>query len=77
MSKSISREQGDNNLTEKRKDYSFCLDEETQRWIERDGDCFLHQALSTLVMNMLSKTEGAYIPIYKENVTSICMAMCS
>lgn len=61
MSKSISCEQGDNNLTEERKDYSFCLDEETQRWIERDGHCFLHQALSTPVMNMLSKTEGAYI----------------
>lgn len=61
MEKTVSREQGDNNATENRKAYNQNLDSETQRWINEDAQYFLHQALSTPVMNVLSKTEGAYI----------------
>lgn len=61
MEKTVSREQGDNNATENRKTYNQNLDSETQRWINEDAQYFLHQALSTPVMNVLSKTEGAYI----------------
>lgn len=61
MKKSVSKEQGDNNSTQNRKIYYQNLDEETKYWIDEDSKYFLHQALSTPVMNVLSKTEGAYI----------------
>ncbi len=61
IDKSVSREQGDNNSTENRKSFHQKLDKETKYWIEEDSKYFLHQALSTPVMNVLSKTEGAYI----------------
>ncbi len=61
MGKPVSREQGDNNSTENRKLYHDNLDSETKHWIEEDANCFLHQALSTPVMNVLSKTDGAHI----------------
>ena len=61
MEKTVSREQGDNNTTQNRKAYQQNLDGETRYWIEEDSKYFLHQALSTPVMNVLSKTEGAYI----------------
>lgn len=61
MHKQVSKEQGDNNSTENRKQYHDSLDSTTQHWIEEDSKYFLHQALSTPVMNVLSKTEGAYI----------------
>ncbi len=61
MEKTVSREQGDNNATDNRKTYNQNLDSKTQRWINEDAQYFLHQALSTPVMNVLSKTEGAYI----------------
>lgn len=57
----MSKEQGDNNSTQNRKIYYQNLDEETKFWIDEDSKYFLHQALSTPVMNVLSKTEGAYI----------------
>jgi len=57
----VSKEQGDNNSTQNRKIYYQNLDEETKFWIDEDSKYFLHQALSTPVMNVLSKTEGAYI----------------
>lgn len=57
----ISKEQGDNNSTKNRKNYISSLDENTMHWIAEDSKYFLHQALSTPVMNVLSKTEGAYI----------------
>ena len=57
----ISKEQGDNNSTENRKNYNSQLDTETKKWLEKDSEYFLHQALSTPVMNVLSETEGAYI----------------
>lgn len=59
--KKVSTEQGDNNSSELRKQYSQSLDENTRYWINEDARYFLHQALSTPVMNVLSKTEGAYI----------------
>lgn len=61
MNKAISKEQGDINTSEFRKAYHAELDEQTRIWIEKDSQYFLHQALSTPVMNVLSKTEGPYI----------------
>ncbi|GGC23776.1 aspartate aminotransferase family protein [Parapedobacter defluvii] len=57
----ISREQGDINASELRNRYLSGLDAQTRDWIEADAAVFLHQALSTPVMNVLSKTEGACI----------------
>lgn len=57
----ISTEQGDINKSELRNKYFDGLNEETQQWITEDAKYFLHQALSTPVMNVLSKTSGAYI----------------
>ncbi len=59
--KKISREQGDNNAGDHRKEYIGSLDEQTRYWINEDAKYFLHQALSTPVMNVLSSTEGAWI----------------
>ena len=57
-----SREQGDINQTENRKKYwEKNFDAETKKWFEEDKKYFLHQALSTPVLNMLGKTEGIYI----------------
>ena len=61
MKTTVSKEQGDNNATENRKGYIENLDANTRHWIDEDSKYFLHQALSTPVMNVLSKTEGAYI----------------
>ncbi len=61
MGKPVSREQGDNNSTENRKTYYQNLDQKTRLLIDEDSKYFLHQALSTPVMNVLSKTKGAYI----------------
>ncbi len=57
----VSKEQGDNNTSTQRAEYYNKLDVDTQFWIEEDAKYFFHQALSTPVMNVLSKTEGAYI----------------
>ncbi|MBN8790262.1 MAG: aspartate aminotransferase family protein [Terrimonas sp.] len=56
-----STEQGDNNISALRKAYTQSLDDSTRHWINEDAKYFLHQALSTPVMNVLSKTSGAYI----------------
>src|SRR5665213_170643 len=61
MQESISREQGDINQSPLRQAYHDRLDAATKQLIEDDASVFLHQALSTPVMNVLSKTEGAYI----------------
>ena len=61
MDQPISLEQGDINASELRKEYSEQLDETTKHWIAEDAKYFLHQALSTPVMNVLGKTEGPYI----------------
>lgn len=57
----VSTEQGDNNASAYRQAYTDSLDDNTRYWINEDANYFLHQALSTPVMNVLSKTEGAYI----------------
>ncbi|MCB0585922.1 MAG: aspartate aminotransferase family protein [Phaeodactylibacter sp.] len=54
-------QQGDANHTATRRSYLNEQDPETRQWIEEDARYFLHQALSTPVMNVLSKAEGAYI----------------
>jgi len=61
MHGSISLEQGDVNQSELRKNYAKQLDAETTAWIDKDAQYFLHQALSTPVMNVLTKTEGPFI----------------
>jgi 4-aminobutyrate aminotransferase len=61
MERPISTEQGDINTSSLRSQYHASLDGETRHWIDEDARYFLHQALSTPVMNVLSKTEGAYI----------------
>lgn len=57
----ISEDQGDINTSAQRRAYSQSLDTHTQYWLDQDAKYFFHQALSTPVMNVLSKTEGAYI----------------
>ena len=57
----ISEDQGDINSSKQRSLYTQSLDPETLHWLEEDAKYFFHQALSTPVMNVLSKTEGAYI----------------
>ena len=61
MNNDISREQGDINVSALRKQYVDELDEQTKHWINEDAKYFLHQALSTPVMNVLGKTEGPFI----------------
>lgn len=61
MQDNISKEQGDINSTDLRKEYIKNLGSATKDWLEEDARYFLHQALSTPVMNVLSKTEGAHI----------------
>jgi len=58
---SISREQGDINQGALRDAFIQSLGDETKHLIEEDARYFLHQALSTPVMNVLTKTEGAWI----------------
>lgn len=61
MDQTVSKEQGDINTGSLRAQYVDSLNEETRHWLEEDGKYFLHQALSTPVMNVLAKTEGAWI----------------
>jgi 4-aminobutyrate aminotransferase len=56
-----SEEQGDSNRTIEREKHTASLNEETRNWLKEDEKYFLHQALSTPVMNILSKTEGPYL----------------
>lgn len=57
-----SHEQGDSNLTQLRQSYLQSVRHPaTLDLLDQDQQYFLHQALSTPVMNVLSKTEGAYI----------------
>lgn len=53
--------QGDTNTLSGQKEIQASQSETTKHWIAEDAQYFLHQALSTPVMNVLSKTEGAYI----------------
>lgn len=61
MSKKISREQGDVNSSVERANYVGTFQDTTTKfWLEEDSRYFLHQALSTPVMNVISRTEGPY-----------------
>ncbi len=53
--------QGDTNTLSGQSGFRTTHSAQTQHWIAEDEKYFLHQALSTPVMNVLSKTEGAYI----------------
>jgi len=56
------REQGDINTTENRKKYwEKNIDENTRKWLEEDKKYFLHQSLSTPVLNVLKSVEGTKI----------------
>lgn len=61
MNHQVSKEQGDTNTGSLRSQYVEKLSETTRHWLEEDAKYFLHQALSTPVMNVLVKTEGAWI----------------
>ena len=61
-SKRFEREQGDVNTTDGRLKYwERNLSSEAREIFEEDKKYFLHQALSTPVLNVLSKAEGIYI----------------
>ena len=58
----VEREQGDINTTANREKYwERNLSEEAREIFEMDKKYFLHQALSTPVLNVLSRAEGIYI----------------
>jgi len=60
--KRMEREQGDVNTTPNRKTYwGRNLSPEANKWFEEDCRYFLHQSLSTPVLNILSGAEGIYI----------------
>jgi len=55
-------EQGDVNTTPARRRYwERNLTGESKRWFEEDARHFLHQSLSTPVLNVIAKAEGAWI----------------
>jgi 4-aminobutyrate aminotransferase len=55
-------EQGDINTTEARRLYwERNLTGEARRWFEEDAKYFLHQSLSTPVVNVIARAEGAWI----------------
>ena len=60
--KRIEREQGDVNTTANRKKYwERNLSGQAKKWFDEDAKYFLHQSLSTPVLNVLSRTDGIYI----------------
>ncbi|MGD8715950.1 MAG: aspartate aminotransferase family protein [Desulfobacterales bacterium] len=60
--KRFEREQGDINTTpNRRKFWQRNLSGPTKKWFEEDTQYFLHQSLSTPVINVLSRAYGIYI----------------
>jgi 4-aminobutyrate aminotransferase len=60
--KRFEREQGDINLTpNRRKFWERNLTESAKKWFEKDTKYFLHQSLSTPVLNVISKAQGIYL----------------
>jgi len=60
--KRIEREQGDVNTTPNRKKYwERNLSQRARAWFEEDARYFLHQSLSTPVLNVLSGAQGSCI----------------
>ncbi len=60
--KHLEREQGDINTTPNRQKYwERNLSGQSQKWFDEDAKYFLHQSLSTPVLNVLSRAYGIYI----------------
>ena len=60
--KRIECEQGDVNTTRNRREYwKRNLKGESKKWFDDDQKYFLHQSLSTPVLNVLSRAQGVYI----------------
>jgi 4-aminobutyrate aminotransferase len=60
--KHMEREQGDINTTRQRKEYwTKNIKGRTKEWLDADNKYFLHQSLSTPVLNVMSKASGIYI----------------
>ncbi len=60
--KCVEREQGDVNTTANRQKYwERNLTGESKKWFDEDKKYFLHQSLSTPVLNVLSQARGIYI----------------
>jgi 4-aminobutyrate aminotransferase len=60
--KRFEREQGDVNTTPNRRKYwERNLSGQAKEWFEKDVKYFLHQSLSTPVLNVLSKAQGIFI----------------
>ncbi len=58
----IEREQGDVNTTENRRKYwDRNLTGESKNWFDADKTYFLHQSLSTPVLNVIARAEGPFI----------------
>ena len=58
----VLHEQGDGNSSQERMKYTDQVShDETRYWIEEDAKYFLHQELSTPVMNILESSEGSRI----------------
>ena len=56
------KSEGDVNISPHRKDWARKnIDAETERWLDEDAKYFLHQALSTPCLNVLSHCDGIYI----------------
>lgn len=61
MERSNLKNEGDINMTEARIKWMDSLSAETRLMLEEDADCFLHQALSTPCLEVLSACEGPYM----------------
>jgi 4-aminobutyrate aminotransferase len=60
--KRFEREQGDiNTTTNRRKYWERNLSKQARTWFDKDTKYFLHQSLSTPVLNVLSRAEGIYL----------------
>ncbi len=60
--KRFEREQGDINTTPNRRKYwERNLSQQARTWFDEDTTYFLHQSLSTPVLNVLSRAEGIYV----------------
>ncbi len=60
--KRFEREQGDiNTTTNRRKYWERNLSKQARTWFDEDTKYFLHQRLSTPVLNVLSRAEGIYL----------------
>lgn len=60
--KRFEREQGDINTTPNRRKYwERNLSQQARTWFDEDTKYFLHQSLSTPVLNVLSRAEGIYV----------------